>query len=276
MTTRSRRRAAAFTLCALMAAAPAARAQAPVPNPTAQRTAGSTEDTPGQVGTDAQGHVSFILDNNRGKDGAKYQAEHLVLLHDEQQGWVELAGNGSYPNLHHDTARIPDSPNFRFEGTPESGITISSSSNNLVLKIGSLTRHTQNQHNGGETWMSAGPAELTWRGRTIPGRVIYEYVMMPNFNRLTKTYWGMWKGFQGLYLSAALNIRHTHLLEETGALRAFAEAVPLPVWALRRRPFLRRSVATRPLEAVRWTQQFSPPASRPVAPPVLEVEWQWV
>lgn len=30
---------------------------------------------------------------------------------------------------------------------------------------------------------------------------------------------------------AALNIRHNHLAEETGALRAFAEAVPLPVWA---------------------------------------------
>jgi len=32
---------------------------------------------------------------------------------------------------------------------------------------------------------------------------------------------------------AELNIRHNHLLEETGALRAFAEAVPLPVWAKR-------------------------------------------
>ena len=30
---------------------------------------------------------------------------------------------------------------------------------------------------------------------------------------------------------AALNIRHNHLMEETGALRAFAETVPLPVWA---------------------------------------------
>lgn len=32
---------------------------------------------------------------------------------------------------------------------------------------------------------------------------------------------------------AELNIRHNHLLEETGALRAFAAAVPLPVWARR-------------------------------------------
>ncbi|CAN5159955.1 PAS domain-containing sensor histidine kinase [soil metagenome] len=32
---------------------------------------------------------------------------------------------------------------------------------------------------------------------------------------------------------AELNIRHAHVLEETSALRAFADAVPLPVWARR-------------------------------------------
>ncbi len=32
---------------------------------------------------------------------------------------------------------------------------------------------------------------------------------------------------------AEINIRYAHLLEETGALRAFADAVPLPVWARR-------------------------------------------
>ncbi|MBO1687968.1 hypothetical protein HJU46_17985, partial [Clostridium butyricum] len=32
---------------------------------------------------------------------------------------------------------------------------------------------------------------------------------------------------------AEINIRHNQLLEETGALRAFAAAVPLPVWARR-------------------------------------------
>src|SRR5438874_130780 len=40
------------------------------------------------------------------------------------------------------------------------------------------------------------------QGRTIPGRVIYEYLVMPEFNRLTRTYWGMWNEFQGLYLLA--------------------------------------------------------------------------
>jgi hypothetical protein len=48
--------------------------------------------------------------------------------------------------------------------------------------------------------MGSANAVLTWKGRTIPGRVIYEYFMMPDFNRLTRTYWGMWNEFQGLYL----------------------------------------------------------------------------
>jgi hypothetical protein len=154
------------------------------------------------IGADAQGRVSFILDNNRGKDGSKYQAEHLVLLHDEQQGWVDIAGSGAYSNSTRELAHIPDSPFFHFDGTPESGLTIISHKNGIELKIGRLNRYTQAQQNGGETWMSSGPAQLTWRGRTIPGRVIYEFVRMPNFNKLTRTYWRLWNNFQGLYLTA--------------------------------------------------------------------------
>jgi hypothetical protein len=48
--------------------------------------------------------------------------------------------------------------------------------------------------------MGSASAVLTWQGRIISGRVIYEYLVMPDFNRLTRTYWGMWKEFQGLYL----------------------------------------------------------------------------
>ncbi len=154
------------------------------------------------VGSDGLGRVAFALDNNRGRDGAKYQAEHLVLLHDERTGWIDLLGNGAYPNTGRELARIPDSPHFHFDGTPEAGLTVTSMKNNLVLKVGRLSRHTQARHNGGETWMGSAPAELNWRGRTIQGRVIYEYVLMPNFNRLTRTYWGMWKQYQGLYLTA--------------------------------------------------------------------------
>jgi hypothetical protein len=50
--------------------------------------------------------------------------------------------------------------------------------------------------------MGSAPAVLTWRDRTIVGRVIYEYLMMPAFNRLTRTCWGLWKDFQWLYVLA--------------------------------------------------------------------------
>src|SRR3989441_9773047 len=36
------------------------------------------------VGADQHGRVAFALDNNRGRDGEAFQAEHFVVLHDEQ------------------------------------------------------------------------------------------------------------------------------------------------------------------------------------------------
>lgn|GEM_PF-6984486 len=38
------------------------------------------------VGSDAQGNVTFAIDNNRGRDGENYQAEHFLVLHNEKQG----------------------------------------------------------------------------------------------------------------------------------------------------------------------------------------------
>jgi hypothetical protein len=152
------------------------------------------------VGQDSQGHVAFALDNNRGRDGEAYQAEHFVVLHDEQRGWMNVAGNGPYENGSKELKAIPDSPVFRFQGTPLTGMTITSEPNELTLRIDAIPQRIRNQHNGAATWMGSSPAVLTWNGRTIGGRAIYEYVMMPDFNRLTRTYWDMWKEFQGLYL----------------------------------------------------------------------------
>src|SRR5262247_2740756 len=50
------------------------------------------------VGEDASGHVAFAIDNNRGRDGAAYQAEHFAILHDEKQGFIELPAFTRYPN----------------------------------------------------------------------------------------------------------------------------------------------------------------------------------
>lgn len=61
------------------------------------------------VGSDSQGHVAFALDTNRGQDGKEFQAEHFAVLHDEQKGWIEVIGSGSYNNVHHELKSIPDS-----------------------------------------------------------------------------------------------------------------------------------------------------------------------
>ncbi|HEU4683554.1 MAG TPA: hypothetical protein VFS39_03525 [Nitrospira sp.] len=153
------------------------------------------------VGQDETGRVAFALDNNRGRDGAAFQAEHFVVLHDERQGWITSAGNGLYDNPLHELQSIPDSSFFHFVGTPVTGLTISSEINELTLHIEPIIHRSRHEHEGAVTWMGSAPARLTWKTRSIPGRVIYEYLRIPNFNRLTRTYWDLWNDFQGLYLT---------------------------------------------------------------------------
>ena len=153
------------------------------------------------VGEDARGHVTFALDNNRGQDGESWQAEHFVVLHDEHEGWVALQGSGSYDNSTHELVSIPPSSFFQVEGMPETGMSITSLPNNLTLAIQPIPSRLAREYNGGRYWMGSAAAELQWRDRRVKGRVIYEYFMMPEFNRLSRTYWGLWKHFQGLYLT---------------------------------------------------------------------------
>ncbi len=153
------------------------------------------------VGADSQGRVAFALDNNRGRDGDAFQAEHSVVLHDQHKGWIDVAGNGSYDNPKKELVRIPDSRFFQFEGTPEAGLTVTSGINELILRIDPIPQRQLRSHEHSVVWMGSASAVLTWQDRTIPGRVIYEYLIMPDFNRLRRTYIGLWKEFQGLYLS---------------------------------------------------------------------------
>ena len=85
------------------------------------------------VGANSQRREAFALDTNRGGDGAASQAEHLVLLHNERAGSVAPVGGGAYLN----------SPCFHFDGTLESGLTITSVKNDLFLKIGRLFHRTE-------------------------------------------------------------------------------------------------------------------------------------
>lgn len=153
------------------------------------------------VGEDDQGYVTFALDTNRGRDGESYQAEHFVVLHDEHQGWINVEGNGQYNNDTHELLSIPDSQAFQFQGTPTNGWTIISHPNQLTLTVEPVPERLSQSENGGQFWMGSSPATMVWRDRTLKGRVIYEFILMPDFNRLTRTYWALWNEFQGFYLS---------------------------------------------------------------------------
>jgi hypothetical protein len=152
------------------------------------------------VGQDSQWRVTFALDNNRGRDGDAYQAEHFLVLYDEKAGWARLDGNSRYENVGKELKTIPSSPFFQFHGTPKTGMTIAGESNRLMLKIDPIPLRTSRQTDGAAIWMGSAPAVLTWQDRVIPGRIIYEYFMMPEFNRLTRTYWDLLKEYQGFYL----------------------------------------------------------------------------
>lgn len=153
------------------------------------------------IGSDAAGFVAFALDNNRGVDGTDYQAEHFGVLYDQHSGWVRLAGMGKYENPRGMLSRIPDSPDFQFEGRPESGLVIRSGANALTLTIAPIEIHLQEAGpKRTEKWGSA-EASLHWRNREIPGRVIYEGLVRLDWNRLTRTYFNTWDNFQGFYLA---------------------------------------------------------------------------
>jgi hypothetical protein len=152
------------------------------------------------VGQDSYGNVAFALDNSRGRDGDAYQAQHFLVLHDEKTGWVRLDGNSRYENAGKELKAIPDSPFFQFRGAPRTGMTIVGESNRLMLNIEPIPLRISRRHDGAAVWMGSAPAVLTWQGRTISGRVIYEYLVMPDFNRLTRTYWDLWREYQGFYL----------------------------------------------------------------------------
>jgi hypothetical protein len=152
------------------------------------------------IGEDAQGKVAFALDTNRGQDGEEFLAEHFVVLHDERKGWVRLSGNGKYPNPAGVLAAIPDSKDFAFQGSAEKGMTVKSSTNRIELEAAPIPKVLERRQESATYWLGSAAATLRWDARTVPGRVIYEYLHRPGYNRLSRTYFGQWRDFHGLYL----------------------------------------------------------------------------
>jgi hypothetical protein len=69
---------------------------------------------------------------------------------------------------------------------------------------------------------SAGAA-LTWGDRVIEGRIIYEHLFLPAFNRLSRRYVGGLKDFHGLYLSVDGGAGDLYLHRQSG--RGFAPLI---------------------------------------------------
>ncbi len=153
------------------------------------------------IGEDGQGHVILALSTSRGRDGETFQAEHFVQMHDEQQGWIPVKGNGQYENVTEELLSMPDSQDFQFQGTAKNGLTVLSPSNLFTLTIEPISERISKKTTGGEFWIGSAPAIMGWQNRELKGRVFYESLLLLNFNRLTHLYWDLLAEFQGFYLS---------------------------------------------------------------------------
>jgi len=153
------------------------------------------------IGRDKEGIVAFALDTNRGRDQETWQADHFVALYDEKAGWQPVKGNGPYPNNSHELATIPNSPFFAFFGTPEAWWHIRSAVNSLDLNVEPMRYHIDRRQGLAVYRLGSAGAALAWRNRVIEGRLIYEHLFLPGFNRLSHRYVGGLRDFHGLYLS---------------------------------------------------------------------------
>ena len=150
------------------------------------------------IGEDSQGHVVLALSTSRGRDGNTYQAEHFVQMHDEQQGWIKVKGNGQYDNVTQALRSIPDSQDFQYQGTARNGLTVISPTNHFTLTLEPLIERISKNTTGGEFWIGSAPATMEWQNRELKGRVFYESILLLNFNRLTHLYWDLLAEFQGV------------------------------------------------------------------------------
>jgi hypothetical protein len=153
------------------------------------------------VGRDERGFVYLAHDNNRGRTGDDYHADHWIALYDEATGWIDVKGAAHYPNPGKVLETIPDSQFFQFKGSSTGGIELASAANTMHWKIGALSPVLKRENADGIFWIGAAPSTLVWQGRTLQGRVLFEYLQRHNWNRFTAGFGGGgFQNFNGLYL----------------------------------------------------------------------------
>lgn len=97
-----------------------------------------------------------------------------------------------------------------------------SASNNIELTVEPLQPTLRRQQPGNDTWIGAASAVLRWNGRSLNGRVIFEFIARTGYNRFTSDFGSNWNNFNGLYLKGAdgtdLYLRH-HEKSQSGSPR---------------------------------------------------------
>lgn len=115
---------------------------------------------------------------------------------------MPVSGVGRYENTYHALLAIPDSTFFQFVGHPATGLTITSPVDQLTLRLDAIPERLVLADDETIFSMGSAAAQLTWKERVIPGRVIYEYLVKKNFNLMTRRSLKGLGAFQGLYLLA--------------------------------------------------------------------------
>ncbi len=152
------------------------------------------------IGSDAQGSVYLAHDNNRGQTGDRFFADHWIMMYAEGQGVVPIIGSAHYPNPGKVLEVIPDSENFQFRGTIAGGLRMTSATNGIDMNVEGLRPILRRQKPDNDYWIGAAPATMRWKGRTLTGRVIFEFIARTGFNRFTSDFGANWNNFNGLYL----------------------------------------------------------------------------
>jgi hypothetical protein len=184
------------------------------------------------VGRDEAGYVFLAHDNNRGRTGDRYFADHWIAMYDDATGWVDVKGSAHYPNTSKTLADIPDSEHFSFSGSRDSGMRISGASNDLTLTVGALPRTLYRQNGDGVFWVGGAPAVLQWKDRKLVGRVLFEYLERNNWNRFTADFGANWQNFNGLYLLTSTGADfYAHFHERQGGSDLNGRLVGLASWS---------------------------------------------
>jgi hypothetical protein len=152
------------------------------------------------IGSDAQGTVYLAHDNNRGQTGDKFFADHWIMMWADGQGVVPIVGSAHYPNPGKLLEYIPDSENFQFRGSIAGGMRMMSASNGIDMNVDGLKPILRRQQPDNDYWIGAAPATMKWKGRTLSGRAIFEFIARKGYNRFTSDFGANWNNFNGLYL----------------------------------------------------------------------------